>query len=88
MLDDCIIEGTADADLYQELAFEANIRVELVVKNALDLYKQEGADVVEIYSPPRIAQESSVKAYGVPGSSRDGAGASRETILRLVSHGI
>ena len=64
MIDDCIIEDTADADLYQELDFETNIRVELVLKNALDLYKQEGADVVEVFSPPRIAQESSVKAYG------------------------
>ena len=39
-------------------------RVELTLKDALDLYEREGADVVEVFSPPRIAQESAMKPYG------------------------
>ena len=64
VLDDCIIEDTPDEELYKAFEFEADIRVELVMKNALDLFKKEGSDVVEVFSPPRIAQEASVKAYG------------------------
>ena len=67
MLNDCIIEDTADEELYRALDFEANIRVELVLNNALDLYKQVGSDVVEVFSSPRIAQESFVKPYGEHG---------------------
>ena len=63
VVDDCIVDDTADEDLYRELPFEMDIRVELVMKDALDMYKRKGADIVEIFSPPRIAQESSLKAY-------------------------
>ena len=64
LIDDCVIDDTCDEDLYRSLDEEMDIRVELTLKDALDLYKKEGADVVEVFSPPRIAQESAMKPYG------------------------
>ena len=63
IIDDCIVDDTADEELYRELPFEMDIRVELIMKDALDMYKRRGADVVEVFSPPRIAQEAAMKAY-------------------------
>ena len=63
LIDDCVIEDTADEDLYMELGFETDIRVELIMKDALEMYKRQGADVVEVFSPPRIAQEAAVRSY-------------------------
>ena len=64
IIDDCIIDDTHDKDLYRSLPVETDIRVELVLKDALAMYAREGADVVEIFSQPRIAQEASVRPYG------------------------
>ena len=41
-----------------------DIRVELIVEGALELYEEVGADVSEVYSQPRIAQETVLRTYG------------------------
>ena len=47
--DDCIVEDTPDAILFRDLAVGAGIRVELVMKEALQMYEKEGADIVEVF---------------------------------------
>ena len=75
LIDDCIVEDTPDEVLFRELPQETNVRVELVLKEAIGMYRREGADVVEVFSQPRIAQEAGMRAYGgtklVPGWSLD-----------------
>ncbi len=75
VIDDCIVEDVPDHILYRELGTEEDVRVELVMKNALAMYERRGADVVELYSQPRIAQEATAKLYSgtklTPGWSLD-----------------
>ena len=75
VIDDCFVDDVPDAILYRELLEEDDIRVELVMKGALAMYERQGADVVEMFSQPRIAQEATAKRYGgtqlVPGWSLD-----------------
>ena len=75
IIDDCVVDDTPDDVLYRELPEETNIRVELVLKDAISMYQRQGADVVEIFSQPRIAQEAGMRTYGgtrlVPGWSLD-----------------
>ena len=51
VIDDCVVDDAADQDLDRELEFETDIRVELILKNALSMYERQGADVVEVFSP-------------------------------------
>ena len=75
VVDDCIIDDTSDEVLRRRLAKPDNIRVELVMKDALCMFQKKGADVVELFSQPRIAQEAGTRQYGntelVPGWSFD-----------------
>ena len=75
LIDECVVEDTPDIILYRELPSTANIRVELVLKDAVSMYRREGADVVEVFSQPRVAQEAAMRSYGgtriVPGWSLD-----------------
>ena len=75
VIDDCIVDDTPDEELFRYLEVETDIRVELVLKDALDMYARKGADVVELYSQPRITQEAAVRRHGgtklVPGWSLD-----------------
>ena len=64
IIDDCVLEDTPDSETHRQLAYETDIRVELVLKDALAMYAREGADVVEIFSQPRIAQEAAMRPYG------------------------
>ena len=52
-----------------------DIRVELVLKGAQELYNRERPDVAEIYSNPRVCQEATARRYDgktlVPGWSLD-----------------
>ena len=64
IVDDCIVDDTPDATLYRELPVEMDIRVELVLKDAVSMYQRKGADVVEVFSQPRIAQEAAMRPYG------------------------
>ena len=64
VIDDCVIEDTADEVLRRELPEAEDLRVELVMRDALSMYQRKGSDVVELYSQPRIAQEASIRRYG------------------------
>ena len=64
VIDDCVVEDTPDEVLFRELPKEMNIRVELVLKDAISMYQRQGADVVEVFSQPRIAQEAAMRSYG------------------------
>ena len=75
MIDDCVVDDTPDGILHRELPEEMNIRVELVLKDAISMYQRKGADVVEVFSQPRVAQEAAMRSYSgtqlIPGWSLD-----------------
>ena len=75
LIDDCIVDDTPDELLFRSLPHEMDIRVELVLKDALALYARKGADVVEVFSQPRIVQEAGLRRFGTtqltPGWSLD-----------------
>ena len=55
VIDDCIVDDVAEV-LNRWLLEPEDFRVELTMKDALDMYSRVGADVAEIYSQPRIIQ--------------------------------
>ena len=61
VIDDCIVDDERDSELPQPLPAADDIRVELIMKDALAMYEIKHSDVCEIYSQPRVAQEASVK---------------------------
>ena len=63
MLDDCFPDDVADEVLHRDLGYTDDLRVELVMKDALSMYHRGGADVSEIYSQPRVAQEATVHSF-------------------------
>ena len=64
LIDDCIPEDVPDDKLYRKLNEKMNIRVQLVMKDASKWFRHSGADISEVYSPPRIAQEAGPRTYG------------------------
>ena len=60
VIDDCVVEDTPDRILYRDMEFEDDIRVELTMKSAEEMYRKKGADIVEVYSQPRISQEAAM----------------------------
>ena len=63
LLDECDVQNTSDEVMNRALPHEDNIRVELVLRNALELYERKGPDVSEIFSQPRICQEVSGRTF-------------------------
>ena len=41
-----------------------DIIVELTMRDAAKWFKQKGADIVEVYSPPRVVREAGLRVYG------------------------
>ena len=41
-----------------------DIRVELTLKTAPEMFRRANSDVAEVFSPPRIAQEAGLRSYG------------------------
>jgi hypothetical protein len=64
VIDDCIIGDVSDQILRRPIPKPDNIRVELIMHDALSMYQRKGADVVELYSQTRIAQEAAIRRYG------------------------
>ena len=62
MIDDCIVEDVADRVLRISIPEPDDLRVELIMRDALSMYQRKGANVVELYSQPRIAQEPFLSA--------------------------
>ena len=58
VVDDCIIDDVPDHMLNRYLEEPDDIRVELIMKQAVSMYMRKNAEVVEVYSQPRIAQEA------------------------------
>ena len=56
IIDDCIVDDTADHILNRWLDEPDDIRIELTMKGALKMYNEFGPDVVEVYSQPRVTQ--------------------------------
>ena len=63
VIDDCITDDVGDQELYKLMPIRDNVRVELIMKQALSMYQRKGADVVELFSQPRIAQEAGLRRY-------------------------
>ena len=55
VIDDRIVDDTPDHILNRYLDEADDLRVELTMKNALDMYHRHAPDVVEVYSQPRVA---------------------------------
>ena len=64
VIDDCVVGDVSDQMLRRVIPAPDNLRVELIMNNALSMYQRKGADVVELYSQPRIAQEAAIRKYG------------------------
>ena len=64
MIDDCVIKDTPDRILHRRMKDADDIRIELIMKVALKMYEELGADGAEVYSQPRIMQEAALKTYG------------------------
>ena len=64
MLDDCVVDDVPDAVLNRHLTHPQDLRVELVMKGAPEMYRIKNTDVSEIFSQPRVAQESALRQYG------------------------
>ena len=64
VIDDCIIEDTPDEVLNRYLRQPDDLRVELTMRGALKMFEDKNADISEIYSQPRIAQEAALRRHG------------------------
>ena len=64
VIDDCVPENTSDAVLRRRLPVATTIRVELHMADAARMFVRKGADVAEVYSPPRIVEEAGMRTYG------------------------
>ena len=60
VIDDCIIGDVSDQILRRPIPKPDNIRVELIM-HALSMHQRKGADVAEVDSQPRIAQEAATR---------------------------
>ena len=65
VIDDCIVDDTPDQVLNRHLKAPDDIRVELIMKDAIKSFTFNGksVDIAEIYSQPRINQEAAVRSY-------------------------
>ena len=64
LVDECEIDSTVDSDLNREMDQVDDIRVELILKNATNLFERKGSDIVEILSQPRLCQEVAGRSFG------------------------
>ena len=64
LLDSCDVDRVSDETLRRELREPDDIRIELVLKGAQELYRRGGCDVSEIYSPPRVCAEAATQKFG------------------------
>ena len=64
VLDDCVVDDVSDEQMRRRLPWPEDVRVELTMKQAVAMYHCKGADVVELFSQPRIAQEAGIRRYG------------------------
>ena len=63
-MDVCEPGVTMDKELHRPLIVPTDLRIELHMKNAEEMYRRHGPDVAEIYSQPRVAAEAAVMKFG------------------------
>ena len=63
LIDECDVGDVPDMMLHRPLPQADDIRVELVLKNALALYERVGPDVSKIFSQPRICSEAAGRRF-------------------------
>ena len=63
LIEECDFDKSADNILNRELSEPDDIRVELVLTGAQDLYMSSRPDVAEIYSNPKICQEATAQKF-------------------------
>ena len=75
VIDDRIVDDTPDEVLHRHLREEMDIRVELVMRDAIQMFNIKGVDVVEVFPPPRVAHAAATACYDgtrlTPGWSLD-----------------
>ena len=57
LVDECEIENEPDDRLYRKLEAPDDLRIELTLKNSIELFERKGPDIAEIFSQPRVCQE-------------------------------
>lgn len=74
-LDECYVDDVSNDPLHRELGRPEDIRVEITLRDAVEMYEKKGPDVAEIFLQPRICQEVSGRRYDgmelTPGYSLD-----------------
>ena len=63
IIDESITDDTSDDVMHRKMPIPRNIRVEVTVRKAQSMFEATGADIAEIYSPPRIVQEATMERY-------------------------
>ena len=75
VIDECCPEDVPDRVLHRELPEATCIRVEVRVKQAEEMFMKKGAEVAEVFSPPRVVHDAGNPKYLglnlVPGWSLD-----------------
>ena len=64
IIHECSPEDTPDSEVDKAMAEPRDIRVELTLKTAPEMFRRANSDVAEVFSPPRIAQEAGLRSYG------------------------
>ena len=59
----CDVDNESDDRLRRKLGCVDDVRVELTLRNAIELFERKGPDVAEIFSQPRICQELSGRKF-------------------------
>ena len=63
LIDECCVDDVSDEELHRRLPEPDNIRVEITMRNAIELFEKKGPDVAEIFSQPRICQEVDGRSF-------------------------
>ena len=63
VIDESVVEDTPDDVLHRQMPYPRDIRVELTMRKAQNMFEESGADISEIDSPPIIVQEATMQSY-------------------------
>ena len=64
VIDDCMVDDCTDKELFRHLDRPRDVIIEVTMRNAAKWFRQKGADVAEVYSPPRVVREAGLRLYG------------------------
>ena len=63
LVDECNIDEVPDHELNRQLKMPDDLRVELIMKQAIVMYEKKGPNVCEIFSQPRVCRETGGRMY-------------------------